>query len=905
MNNLNVSVKASQSISVLVDRYFEYSESALGDLIISVRPNKVYLSSEFISRWKRIGNNQLRELGLGQRLIAFLIINDLVFRKDLLELLLPEIANRCRTPNPLSDRITITLEEDSFINVILSKATLRLINDHKEELAYLKIDVDENLQRLNHWFWGEKQEEFVGTYALVARRFLQPLIFASVCGFLRYFSLPQHCFERLELTNQDESDEARDDELDDMVYQATEDSKRRPNTQSSPKAEWFSVYRLFELIRSYKKREKSEHDLLENIAGLKKFQDQESVQFLFIDWIDFMISVGSRHKSKLKPSTIEQYSRLVFECLFSGLSPQMRHEKFLGELCASNADLLFAVAESSRQQLKAALDIFRNYISTSYDSDLSFSHLPIRETRTVANIIWPAEISSAIALARNIADATLAIHCAVAIILAVKVRVRISELLNLLVGDLAVSQTEGMLLVTIRKSKSKAGQRTVRVPLKEVQTIVEFLDTRVSIDRADSKDSLWGSYSSSETYQIYQFKTSLNKLLKSATGDLISSFHSLSHTRATSDFWRVLGGASRPPEHPNQIFRVAADFGHLSYSTTWTRYTHCVEYLIHRGASAMFENIPADDLPSFTFRVWLANSNKNTFKSTLARSIRQGATASNVHQKIIYGDTCAAKYPPFDQSTIQFPSLEDLTPPPRSASSLRTIDVYEICTAASAERGVRKMDLANRFGIKPSDLDLVFDELGKFGEFESVAIHQGVVVFRSRFNLAFGHSFSATTLSLVRALNANAFNNKEDYLFVHGLVSKRHIELSMKQHSVTKLIDFLKFAGIQTDQCTLQVGVDVDSKDSEQMEGFFLHTFLSGIRMIHSSSHGKNAIRLHIFKKSIDACTQPQRNDTPSRRDRLITVPGNRSVIDRCVQAAFMCQLVIWEIERKLSWTLS
>lgn len=877
----------SQSRSVLVDNYFTCSKNNLGDLIINARPNKVYLLNEFIARWKKIQNAELQKLSVSQRLVVFLVVNDLVFRRDLLTLLLPEIANRCKEPASLSSRISLSVDEDCFINIILSKATLDLIAEHRQEYSTLRVDVAEMLRQLDQWFWKDRNEQFVGTYSLVVQRFLPPIIFASVCGFVPYFSLPEKCFARLTRFDEEESSLVLADEPDDDEDPPGDDIRNPRMGRSVGRSEWLSVDRLFDYLLLFKKGDLSRTGLLEAIEEICALEDEESVQFLFLDWVNYMISCGSTRKSLLKPSTILQYSRLVFESVFQSLSPTERFEDWLDRLVEDDTNSLSAVAQSSVQQLKAALEIFNSYIADKHPAEIGLSELPNYESRTDANIVWSDEISRAITSARLLPDAVLAINCAIAIILAIKVRLRISELLNFRVGDFEVSKTEGVLLVTVRKSKSQSGQRTVRIPLDEAATLIEFLDMRISTDRADAKASLWGSYTTSEIHRVSSFKSHLNKILKLTTGDLSVSFHSLSHAMATSNFWALWKESPTVASHPNRIFYIAANFGHLSYTTTWSRYTHCVEYLIHRAVREMFASFPEDYLPSFTFRMWLANVSKNTFKSALARSAARGITPGHVQEKMTFGESRSINYPPFEQIGIKIPSLEDLTPLPRRSQALRPLDVFNICVALTAKNGANKADLANRFGIDLVDMESIIDELGYFGEIYRIDIFDpGLTGFRTPFSHAFLHSFRAVTFSMLARLSVQIFNpsNEHDRSYVLKVVTGNWIELSLQDLGFIKLFEFLKTCGVDAAQCVLHVGSEVPQNTSKTIEEFFRHTFLRDAELVYTHHRGKKIIRLQILNSS-SPTKAPKRS-------------GNRASITCCLQAALMCQFLIWRLAR-------
>lgn len=68
-----------------------------------------------------------------------------------------------------SGLISLELEDNSVINILLAEATCRLIRKHQDDLFGLKIDVQKTLAIIDEWFWGEgSRESFVGGYRLIA-----------------------------------------------------------------------------------------------------------------------------------------------------------------------------------------------------------------------------------------------------------------------------------------------------------------------------------------------------------------------------------------------------------------------------------------------------------------------------------------------------------------------------------------------------------------------------------------------------------------------------------------------------------------------------------------------------------------------------------------------------------------
>lgn len=612
MKKLN-DISTNRYKTPLVRGYLRSDLNGLRDLIVSIEPEKVFVQRQFIERWKSFRQRKLQPLGVAERLLVSLIVNDLVLRLDLLEKAVRAIPAISLEQYIDAGLISLELEDSSVINILLSEATCRLIRKHQDDLAGLKIDVQKTLAIIDKWFWGEGSgESFVGGYALFIRQYLPPLIFASIVGFIDYTCLDKRVLDRANRSHATPKIES--DEINEQQTQELWDS-------GSGTSRWWFAHQLLNWLKEHQKGVVSTNAILLQIdTSLAPLVDQDTAAHLYTDWVRYLLTFGSRHKSKLKPSTTEQYARLVFRHLFESANPQLSIDEFLTQHVESpNIPILSDIAGSSAQQLNAALDVLKTYLLEVHSVEMYMAGMPSYDSVIEAEIVWPGEIVEAVRQARSIPDRTLSVNCSIAFVLSILVRLRISELLALQIRDFQISKLEATVLLTIRASKSEAGVRTVRVPLEQAELIVEFVTYRIQVDKAHEKSSIWGNYETADVYRQSAFVAQLNGILKLATGDLAARFHWLSHAKATSEFWQLFSGHSRYLEQPNPVFAITADLGHLSYHTSWTTYTHCVDHLIAQAARNLWGSIPRDYLPSWDFRIWLSAASINTYKSAVRR----------------------------------------------------------------------------------------------------------------------------------------------------------------------------------------------------------------------------------------------------------------------------------------------
>ena len=182
--------------------YFSQAYNILGDIVINVMPEKVFIQRLFSERWSSLRSSELESLSLAERLLISLIINDLVVRPDILAQVVHEILGGPANKISIGSFVSISLENGSVINIMLSEATCRLLKRHHDDLAALKIDVQKTLSKVNQWFWREENpESFIGGFALFIKSFLPPLIFASIVGFIDFACLDKRVLDRTNRTH--------------------------------------------------------------------------------------------------------------------------------------------------------------------------------------------------------------------------------------------------------------------------------------------------------------------------------------------------------------------------------------------------------------------------------------------------------------------------------------------------------------------------------------------------------------------------------------------------------------------------------------------------------------------------------------------------------------------------------
>ena len=883
--------------TTLVDEYFYASTNVLRDLIVSIRPHKAFVGKMFIDRWKRLQTKELQVLNVPERLLVSLVVNDLVLRLDLLEAVVHTIAANSVDKFAVQGHVSVVLEDGSVMNVLISAATSRLITKYYDDLGVNELDVEKTLAQIDKWFWGEKStESFVGGFALVTKQYLPPVVFASVAGFLEYESLEERVFKRangLEHTFQADVDEIND-------YPALGERSRQVEN-----SDWWFAHQMQDRLRDVTRGFASKNSILIQIdTDVIRLVDPDTVGYMYLDWVRYLIVYGSRHKSILKPSTIEQYARLVFRHLLEGVNPQLSVFDFVTQhLKESELPTISDVAGSSAPQLNAGMDVFKRYLADVYLIETDIAYMKGYKGMIEAEVIWPSEILKAIQQARTIPDRTLSVNCSVAFVLATLVRLRIGELLRLEIRDFQISELEQSLLVNIRHSKSEAGERTVRIPLDRARLPEQFLTYRINIDRADSKASLWGNYETENVYRRSTFLSALNGILKQVTHEPAARFHWLSHSKATSEFWQLFSGHSRYLQHPNPVFAIAADLGHLSYCTSWSTYTHCVDHLIAIAARNLWGSIPREYLPSWDFRVWLSAASINTYKSTIRRGNSRGLSTGQSHARLIYGNNAKETSPPFDQSLIQFPSFDEIWPASKTAADLKPVDIFKIACALTHVDGIDPARLMQQSGIDNKTWNQIYWVLGQYGRFESVDVFEpDVLRFFSQLQKAFSHGFRRTTEAMLLALASSAFNRQEDYFYLREIFTSRNLVVPPNDPRFKKLVTFLKASGVEPEQCSCEVGVLVNQSDSDQLINLFKYTYLRAPRVSYCKGSGRRQLRLHVFKpdwRSTSKTFNGKSNALVSGVTARESRPGNRAAIGICVQAALFCQVVVWDIHQR------
>ena len=404
-------------------------------------------------------------------------------------------------------------------------------------------------------------------------------------------------------------------------------------------------------------------------------------------------------------------------------------------------------------------------------------------------------------------------------------------------------------------------------------------------------------------YRRSTFLSALNGILKQVTHEPAARFHWLSHSKATSEFWQLFSGHSRYLQHPNPVFAIAADLGHLSYCTSWSTYTHCVDHLIAIAARNLWGSIPREYLPSWDFRVWLSAASINTYKSTIRRGNSRGLSTGQSHARLIYGNNAKEISPPFDQSLIQFPSFDELWPVIKTAADLKPVDIFKIACALTHVDGIDRARLMQQFGIDNKTWNQIYWVLGQYGRVESVsALYPDELRYLTHLVKAFSHGFRRTTEAMLLALASGAFNQPEDYFYLREIFTSRNLAVPLNDPRLKKLIAFLKASGVEPEQCSFEVGVLVNQSGSDQLINLFKYTYLRAPRVSYCKGSGRKQVRLHVFKPDLRS-TSKTFNSENKALVRGVTAresrPGNRAAIGICVQAALFCQVVVWDIHQR------
>lgn len=443
----------------------------------------------------------------------------------------------------------------------------------------------------------------------------------------------------------------------------------------------------------------------------------------------------------------------------------------------------------------------------------------------------------------------------------------------------------------------------MRIPMDRARLLEQFLTYRITIDQAGPKSSLWGNYETEDVYRSATFRATLNGILKVVTGEPGARFHWLSHAKATSEFWQLFNCHSRYSQQHNPVFAIVADLGHLSFSTSWATYTHCVDYLIALVARNLWSSIPSEYLPSWDFRIWLSFGSANTYKSTVRRGNSRGVPIGQSHARLIYGDKERETFPPFNQSEIQFPSFEEIWPESKTAKDLTALDILRLVNHLTGAEGVDQVRLIQQFGIDREIFDRLYWMLGQYGRFESASVfNPDHIRYFSNLEKAFSHGFRRTTEAMLLALTSGAFNQQEDYFYLREIFTSRNLVVPPNNPRFKKLIALLKASGVEPEQCSFEVGVLANQSDRDQLINLFKYTYLRAPRVTYSKGNGRRQIRLHIYKPDSGSTSKTFKSDNTALVSSVSTGrsrPGNRASIAVCVQAALFCQVVVWDIHQR------
>lgn len=317
-------------------------------------------------------------------------------------------------------------------------------------------------------------------------------------------------------------------------------------------------------------------------------RDADPLSALILAWIVDLIESGNVREDLLVPASIDKYVRLAAPLLrihFGAKDP--------GEMDANALDVVYqtilnSTSDGQKRTAATALSSWHAFLVQWLDAPpLAKSlckDLPVSLPR--ANLIWGHEFAT---LEKWLEDAKLderlTWQLRVSFTIAKNARIRAAELFCLRLRSLT-KHDDGLEIEVCPMPrdgslKTPAARRRLNINNTDSQLLLLAWRARREKEGALGDDLLFGDpHHSEQVYQLGKLYVILNLLLKSVTGDVGVSLHTLSHTWISNAVHDCLLGPVDQDINPLDEIAVAA--GHRSVQTSLSHYSHRFEYPLRR-----------------------------------------------------------------------------------------------------------------------------------------------------------------------------------------------------------------------------------------------------------------------------------------------------------------------------------
>jgi len=320
------------------------------------------------------------------------------------------------------------------------------------------------------------------------------------------------------------------------------------------------------------------------VALASRAQQTGPTAALIVAWVIDLLESGTRSKSVLKTVTAASYVAAAAQKLLTVFRKKALEDLTATEFAKIYLGMLEGLSSSQARTLASALASWHFFISCWLD----VVHLRVSLHKRIplpmprANVVWPDEVS----LIRSwleeapCKDSRLNDQVVIAFELLANIRIRATELLNLRVCNLNLKGSTATIEIATRESdggvKTVAGKRVQDLKSDPAIRLLREWLARRTREGALPGDYLFGDpYRPEQRYCAGQLYLTLNRLLKSVSGDPAMATHVFSHTHISFSWLAATKNISEADINPFEVGATAA--GHESPSTGFTSYFHFSE----------------------------------------------------------------------------------------------------------------------------------------------------------------------------------------------------------------------------------------------------------------------------------------------------------------------------------------
>ncbi len=320
------------------------------------------------------------------------------------------------------------------------------------------------------------------------------------------------------------------------------------------------------------------------VSRASRAQQAGPTSALIVAWVIDLLESGTRSKSVLKAVTAASYVAAAAQKLLTAFSKRALEDLTASEFSKIYLGMLEGLSSSRARTLASAIANWHFFIACWLDVvDLRVSlHKRIPQPMPKANVVWPAEVSLIrLWLAEApVTDARLHDQIVIAFEILSSIRIRATELLNLRVCNFNLKGSIATIEIATRESdggvKTVAGKRVQGLKSESAVRLLRQWLARRAREGALPDDYIFGDpYRPDKRYCAGQLYLSLNRLLKSVSGDPTIATHVFSHTEISFSWLAAAKKVNDVDVNPFEVGASAA--GHESPSTGFASYFHFSE----------------------------------------------------------------------------------------------------------------------------------------------------------------------------------------------------------------------------------------------------------------------------------------------------------------------------------------